>query len=323
MSKKIVALAGVALIAAAAAGYTAMKADKPAAETVAAAQSSPADAANIEPAAAVAETKAASADNPVVAKVDGKDILRSDVLEFIDNLPPQMRQMPVETIFPMALEQVINGEIVQIKADKTELASDPEIAKRMAMAKDQIIRAVYVEREIEKTLTEDRVKKAYDKIVADMGKVEEVRARHILVEKESEAKDVIKKLADGAKFEDLAKEFSKDNGNKGSGGDLGYFTKDAMVKEFADAAFSMKKGDVSKTPVKTQFGYHVIQVEDRRERPAPDFATVKPQIEAQERREILTELIDTWRKKADVESFDIDGKPVPAAAKPEDAKKAE
>ena len=116
---------------------------------------------------------------------------------------------------------------------------------------------------------------------------------------------------------------SKDTANKATGGDLGYFTKDSMVKEFADAAFSMKKGETSKEPVKTQFGYHVIQVEDRRNRPAPDFETVKPQVEAQERRAILTELLESWRKKADVETFDMNGKPVEAAAKPGDVKKAE
>lgn len=333
MSKKMVAVLGVVAIAVAAAvgvmATQSAKNDEPA--EMAVSQPASEDAASIEPAAAVADAKAdekapakvASADDPVVAKVDGDTILRSDVIEFMQNLPPQMKQLPPETIFPMALEQVINGKIVENKAEKTDVASDPEVAKRMDQAKEQITRAVYVEKEIEKNLSADRVKKAYDKIVAEQGKVEEVKARHILVEKESEAKDIIKKLADGAKFEDLAKEMSKDTANKATGGDLGYFTKDSMVKEFADAAFSMKKGETSKEPVKTQFGYHVIQVEDRRNRPAPDFETVKPQVEAQERRAILTELLESWRKKADVETFDMNGKPVEAAAKPGDVKKAE
>lgn len=335
MSNKVVAIVGVVAIAAVAAGVVAMQSGKndqpqPTAETAATSQptTEASDASTVEPAADTAETakaaeKTPSEDDPVVAKVNGTNILRSEVLEFIGALPPQMKQLPPETIFPMALEQVINGKIVDLKAGKTDVANDPEVSKRMVQAKEQITRAVYVEKEIEKSLSEDRVKKAYDKIVAEQGKVEEVKARHILVASEAEAKDIIKKLEGGAKFEDLAKEKSTDTANKSTGGDLGYFTKDAMVKEFADAAFAMKKGEISKTPVKTQFGYHVIQVEDRRNRPAPDYELVKPQVQAQERREILNELVEKWRKDADIETFDMNGKPVQPAAKGDDAKKAE
>ena len=254
--------------------------------------------------------KTPSADDPVVAKVDGKNILRSEVLAFMKNMPPQMQQLPIETVFPVVLDQVINGKIVEEKAVKTEVASNPEVAKRMAEAKEQIIRVVYMEEEINKNLSETRVKKAYDKFVADQGKVEEVSARHILVDTEAAAKDIIKKLDGGAKFEDLAKEMSKDTANKASGGDLGYFTQKDMVKEFGDAAFAMKKGEITKTPVKTQFGFHVIQVEDRRTRPVPSLETVKTALETQERREILTELLESWRKKADVETFDMNGNPI-------------
>lgn len=257
-----------------------------------------------------AEKAQASAEDPVVAKVDGQDIRRSEVLESLKNIPPQMQQLPPETLFPMALEQAINGKIITEKAAKADVANDPEVAKRLAEAKEQIVRLVFVENEINKKLTDERVRKAYDKFAAEQGKIEEIKARHILVDKESDAKDLIKKLQNGSKFEDLAKEHSKDTANKSIGGDLGYFTKDAMVKEFADAAFAMKKGEVSKAPVKTQFGWHVIQIEDRRTRPVPDFETVKPALEAQERREILNELLESWRKSAKVETFDINGKPI-------------
>ena len=315
MNKPLLAIVGVAIVAGAAVAGVMLTqkddTDTKVQETAQAATSiePAADEKPAEPAAAEAP-KTPSADDPVVAKVDGKNILRSEVLAFMKNMPPQMQQLPIETVFPVVLDQVINGKIVEEKAVKTEVASNPEVAKRMAEAKEQIIRVVYMEEEINKNLSETRVKKAYDKFVADQGKVEEVSARHILVDTEAAAKDIIKKLDGGAKFEDLAKEMSKDTANKASGGDLGYFTQKDMVKEFGDAAFAMKKGEITKTPVKTQFGFHVIQVEDRRTRPVPSLETVKTALETQERREILTELLESWRKKADVETFDMNGNPI-------------
>lgn len=312
MNKKMaVILSGVVIAILAAVGFIVTQKDTASTPAVVAQES--ASAANVEPAAAVADEKIASADDPVVAKVDGQTILRSDVLEFMGALPPQMKQMPIETIFPMALEQVVNGKIVEEKAEQTDVSNDPEVAKRMVEAKEQITRAVFMEKEIEKNLSESRIKKAYDKLVAEQGKVEEIKARHILVENEGQAKEIIAKLAAGSKFEDLAKEYSKDTANKATGGDLGYFTKDAMVPEFADATFKMKKGEITKAPIKTQFGFHVVEIEDRRDRPAPDYELVKPQIAANERREILNELVEAWRKKADVEMFDINGKPLASA----------
>ncbi len=326
MNKKMLGILVAAIVVAVGAGALVMsqmkKAETPAqAQTaeVAPDAATEAQAAKVEPAAEEAkkaETPEASAENPVVAKVDGKPVVRSEVLAFIQNLPPQMKQLPLETIFPMALEQVINGKIVEEKAAQTDVSSDPKVAERVAMAKEQIERAVFVEKEIEKNLSPARVQKAYDKFVAEQGKIEEVKARHILVEKEETAKEILKKLADGQKFEALAKEYSKDEGNKAAGGDLGYFTQGDMVKEFADAAFAMKKGETSKDPVKTQFGYHIIQVEDRRARPVPTLVSLQPQIEAQERREILNELLESWRKNATVEAFDINGNPVTKAETP-------
>lgn len=330
MNPKIIGIALAVILAVAAVfGYGISQkssnespAEPPAAEADQAANAveEPKNPADAEPAAGEAKSDdksseavaapAVAADDPVVAKVEGTDLHRSEVLAFIQNLPPQMRQVPPEAIFPMALEQVVNGKIVDLKVATTDVSTTPAYATRLEDAKKQIARAVYVEGEIEKALSEADVKKAYDKLVKDQGKVEEVKARHILVEKEDQAKDIIKKIEGGAKFEDLAKEFSKDTSNKASGGDLGYFSKDSMVKEFAEAAFKLGKGETSKEPVKTQFGYHVIQVEDRRDRPAPKFEDVKPQLEAQVRRDLLNSLVEGWRKKATVETFDFNGKPV-------------
>lgn len=271
----------------------------------------------------VAEAPKTSTDNPVVAKVDGKPIVRSEVLDFMKNLPPQMAQMPPQAIFPMVLEQVINGKIVDEKAKEANIGDDPAVQEKLADAKVQIIRAVYAEQEINKKLSEADVKKAYDDMVKQMPKTEEVHARHILVDDEAKAKEIITKLDGGAKFEDMAKEFSKDKSNSASGGDLGYFAQGDMVKEFGDAAFSLKKGAYTTTPVKTQFGYHIIQSEDKRVRPAPKFDDVKGQLEGQVRRDILNKLIEEWHKGAKIETFDFDGKPLPKAEDKPEEKEAE
>ncbi len=267
-----------------------------------------------EPAAEIAAPeKVHGPDDPVVAKVNGAPVYRTDVLDFIKTLPPQMQQVDPKSIFPMALEQVVNGKIVDEKAKAENLSQDPDVVKRMADAKLQIVRAVYAEHAIAKDFSQEAVQKAYDDIVKNMPKVEEVHARHILVDSEKQAKDIIVKLNAGAKFEDLAKEFSKDKANSASGGDLGYFAQTDMVKEFADAAFALKANEYTKAPVKTQFGFHVIQSLDKRARPAPKLEDVKTQLEAQVRRDILNKLVGTWRSGATVEEFDYDGKPVAKA----------
>lgn len=329
MNKTLTGIA-LALVIGAGAGYAAFsmmgqKSSDTTAPAVEAAASVAQESAKVEPAA----EKVHAADDPVVAKIDGNPVYRTDVLEFIKTLPAQMQQVPAETIFPMALDQVVSGKIVDAKAKAEGTENDPDVAKRMAEARVQILRAVYAEKAIEKEFSEDKVKKAYDDMVAQMPKTEEVHARHILVDSEAQAKDVIKKLEGGAKFEDLAKEFSKDKSNSATGGDLGYFAQGDMVKEFSDAAFALKKDEFTKTPVKTQFGFHIVQQLDKRERPAPKLEDVKGQIEGQVRRDILTDLVKKWNASAVVEKFDFngnalpkEGEAAPAAAAPEEAKSA-
>ena len=256
--------------------------------------------------------------DPVVADLNGVKVMRSEVFNYIGSLPEQVRQMPLQTLFPLALDQVLNNRIIGIKADTAKLESDPEVTQLMQTAKEQIVRNVYVERELKNNVSEKDLKKAYDKMLTGFEKVEEVRARHILVADEAKARDIIKKINEGAKFEDLAKE-SSDTPTSQNGGDLGYFAKSEMVPEFAEAAFKLAPGSVSKDPVKTQFGWHVIKVEDKRQRPEPTFESVKPQIEAQVRRGQLNTMLAKWQKEAKITKFDINGEPVkdaPKAAEP-------
>lgn len=256
--------------------------------------------------------------NPTVAKIGDTEIKRLDVLNLLQQLPPNMRQAPIQQIYPMLLEQAINSKIIDEHADKANLGDDAQVKEQVEMARQQIIRNIFLQKEAEKSVTEDKVKAAYDDFIKKQGDVEEIKARHILVDSEDKAKEVISKLASGAKFEDLAKEYSSD-GTKENGGDLGWFAKQEMVPAFADAAFALKPGEMSKAPVKTQFGWHIIKVEDRRIREKPKFEDVKPFLEAQLRREALEKLVEGWRTGLKIEQFDINGDPMAPAAGTEGA----
>lgn len=251
--------------------------------------------------------------NPVVAKVNGKEITRLEVLSFIQTLPPQTRQIPVEQLFPLALDQVVNAELIGDKVKGVNLDKDPEVEKQMKLARQQIVRTVFMQKEAEKAVTEDMIKAAYEEYKKDFPKIEEVKARHILVKEEALAKDVIKQLEDGADFSALAKEHSFD-ATKDRGGELSFFSKQDVVPQFGEAAFSMDINEISKTPVKSDFGYHVIQVLEKRQRPPAEYEKAKPYLVAQLRGKVLGDIVEKWRDEAKIEIFDINGKPVEPAA---------
>ncbi len=248
-------------------------------------------------------------DDPVVAKVNGTDIKRSEVLQLIAAQPEQVRSMDINELFPKAVDQAVANKIVMEKADKANLADDPEVKKNIEQATKQIIAGVYVDRQVKAATSDKKLREIYDKAAASNKGVEEVKARQIMVDSEDKAKDVIAQLDKGADFEKLA----KDSGGPSAqnGGELGYFTKtDMPIPGLADAAFALKKGQYSKTPVKTQLGWSVIQVEDRRPRAFPKFEDVKPQLEQVAHQQVVTELLTKWEKEANVQKFDINGDPV-------------
>ena len=176
--------------------------------------------------------------------------------------------------------------------------------------------------EAKAAVTDDAMKKVYAEATKQMGEEQEVHARHILVETEDEAKAVLADLKKGGDFAAIAKEKSKDPGSKESGGDLGYFTKDQMVPEFAEVAFKLDKGQLS-DPVKTQFGWHVIKVEDKRNQPVPEFDKVKEQIETYVVRKAQADLVTKLRGEAKIEKIPAkaDAAPAAPAAKPAEQKK--
>jgi len=261
---------------------------------------------------AMAEEKAAGGD-PVVARVNGQEIRRSELLRELQLLGPQAQQMPMQMLYPQLLQKMIMLKIVSAQGYAQKLQNEKEVKERLKNAEDQIVADVYVRRAAQPKITEDKIKKRYDELAAKYKPEDEVRARHILVPTEEEANDILKQLKDGADFSKLATEKSKDTGSSKQGGDLGYFPRSAMVKPFADAAFGMKTGEVSDKPVKTDFGYHIIKVEDRRKSSAPPLTEVKEQISAQVEQDIVAQIVKDLEAKAKIERFNPDGSPLKTA----------
>ncbi len=258
----------------------------------------------------MAQTPAAAAQDPVVARVNGTELRRSEVLAAREMLPAQVQQMPFEQIYPQLLDTLVTNMLAAQAGRKQKLADDPEVKKRLQWAQDQIIEEVYLSRYIRGAMTDDRIKARYDQFLKDQKPQDQVNAKHILVKTEADLKK-------GADFAAIAKDKSNDPGTKATGGDLGWFTKDEMVPEFAEAAFKLQKGQYTETPVKTQFGYHVILLVDRRTAPPPSLEEARPQVVALLQRELIDQKVKELRTGAKIETFNLDGsKPTAAPAAP-------
>lgn len=251
----------------------------------------------------------AAADDPVVAVVEGERVLRSELLAVQAGLPEQYRQLPLEMIFDPLLARVIDRRLLAKEAERRKLESRPEVQDALARARREVLGDQLLEATIGEALTPERLQQAYNVARAQPGfAVEEIRARHILVKTEAEAKEVMAKLAAGADFGALAKELSIDPSAKETDGDLGFFRREAMVEPFAEAAFALEPGQTSREPVQTRFGWHVIRVEERRAA-APSFEEKEPELREQVAREAVNQLVAELRAKAKVQKFNVDGSP--------------
>ncbi len=282
------------------------------------AQPKPPAAAPAAPAKPPAQAAQPALKDPVVATVNGQQIRLSELEVAQQSLPQQYRNMPLQAVFPALLDRIIDSKLVVQEGKKSKVTEDPAFKKRMAFVEDQVLQDFWIQREIARQVTAEKLQKRYEERLKQMPSEEEVHARHILVSTEDEAKALIADIKKGAAFDKLAKEKSTDKASGAEGGDLGWFKKSDMVKEFADAAFNLKKGELTETPVKTQFGYHVIKVEDRRKAPPPAFEEMADQLKEEMAREAVTAQLDQLRSGAKIEKFAMDGsKPDAApAAKP-------
>ncbi len=259
-------------------------------------------------------TKPAAEDNPIVARVDGQEIRQSDVATAYSRLPDNYKQAPINVIFPQIVQQLVDGELLAVAGRADNLQDDPDVKRQMAEFEKVAIQQTYMNRLIQNGIEEEAVRENYD---ATIGKTEgplEVRASHILVEDEKDATDIIKAIQGGKDFADLARDRST-GPSAPRGGDLGYFVRSAMVQPFADAAFALKPGDLGPDPVKTEFGWHIIKVVDKRRKPAPSFEESRGQIEQQLTRELITAHMAELRANSKVELFNVDGSPIEVAPK--------
>jgi peptidyl-prolyl cis-trans isomerase C len=267
----------------------------------------PASPAPATPPASPAAATTAPAD-PVVAKVNGQPIHLSELNQAAQSLPPQLRGIPPQTLYPMLLDQQIDRKALVQEARKTGLDKDPAVQRQMALAEDTALQSALLSKQVGPTVTEEAIRARYEKEMADKPGQEEVHARHILVPTEEEAKKVIAELKKGADFATLAKQYSKDPG-AAQGGDLGWFKKDEMVPAFSAAAFALKPGQVSDKPVKTEFGWHVIKLEEKRHAEPPTFEQAHDGLRQKMIQEGVQKAVKQARADVTVEKFNMDGSP--------------
>jgi peptidyl-prolyl cis-trans isomerase C len=257
-----------------------------------------------------AQTTAVTED-PVAATVDGGTVHRSEVEAMVRQLPQQYQQMPLEAIYPALLDRAIDSHLLAGEAERRGLGDEEAVQDELARARAAVLRNALVEQAIAEATSEEALRQRFEeqKESGDLSK-DEVHASHILLSSEDEAKEVIAELQAGADFATLAKDRSI-GPSAPKGGDLGYFTRDQMVPEFAEAAFAMEAGETSTEPVKTQFGYHVINVVDRRQAEA-SFEESAAKLYEELAREVVSNLVAGLREGAEIERFNLDGTPMPA-----------
>jgi len=272
--------------------------------------------------------------DPLVAKVNGVEVHQSDLTvaeEEAGQLPPMSPEAKQDYLVQFVADMIL----VSKAAEDKKFGDTPEFKRKVEFARKKLLMEGLLQSIGKDALTDEAMHKVYDEAVKQIGDEKEVHARHILFraaagdekaskEAEEKLKAVIARLKKGEDFAKVAGEVTEDPSGKANGGDLGYFSKDQMVPEFSEAAFKLEQGQLSE-PVKTQFGWHVIKVEDKRVKPAPKFEEVKPQIENFVVRKAQAELVTKLRADAKIERMDkpakTDDKPAASTPTPAPAKK--
>lgn len=236
----------------------------------------------------------------VVATLNGQPITEADIALAEADLDPQFSRLPEAQRRAAALSAVIDVRLFAAEAEKQEIPQSEEFQQRMEFLRERALHAAFIDQNVVEGITEEELRARYQEEIAKLKPQEEVRARHILVETEDEAKQIIKELDEGAEFAELAAERSTD-GAAAQGGDLGYFTKGRMVPEFEEAAFALEPGTHSQEPVQTAFGWHVIKIEDKRMQEPPAFEEVENQIRSILIRDRYVETLASLRGDAAIE----------------------
>jgi peptidyl-prolyl cis-trans isomerase C len=278
----------------------------------------------LSPLPAMAKHSSSSSQNsdpsdPIVATVNGDAIHRSEVQAVLRQiLPPGQEATPadIQKVYPQIIGDLISRKLAYQEAIREGLQNQKEVKLAESLSDQQIIEQAFFDKVGKPALTDDKLRQAYDDAIKKQGQQDEVHARHIVVKTEDEAKDIIKQLDGGADFEKLAKEKSLDKNNAKDGGDLGYFLKGSFDPAFTDAAFAMQPNTYSKTPVKTAFGWHVIQVLDKRPAKVPTFDEAKAQLRNRVAHDAIQARLLELSKTAKITVYNPDGSPLkpPSAA---------
>jgi peptidyl-prolyl cis-trans isomerase C len=252
-------------------------------------------------AAALVATPALAQGNEVLATVDGTEITRDDVEFAYDTVFRDLfGDLPEDQARQRVLELLVDLNLMADAAREAGLGATPEFARRMALIRLQTLQDRYMADIVEREVTEEAIQERYDALSADFP-YDEVNAAHILVRTEEEARDILAELEAGEEFADLAAEYSMDPGTRERGGSLGWFPRGQMVPAFEEAAFTLEPGETTSEPVQSQFGWHVIRVDDRRTREAPPLEEVRDRVREILIRQVFADAVNTLRQEADID----------------------
>jgi len=251
---------------------------------------------------ATAQEKVKKAENKVLAIINGHKITTKEVKLAADDILPHLTNVPPKLRYPFIVEYLIERRLLAQQAIREGMGNNNEYKTRLVFYQAKALRDAYFIEKLKAGITDEIIRASYDKQASSVAPEERFRARHILLATEREAKDIAAKLKKGEKFADLAKAHSID-GSKDFGGDLGYFTRDEMVAEFADATKALKKGETSK-PIKTEFGWHIINLIDRQAGGPRPFEEVKEAIKLVLLRQAVQKKVDELRNSAKIEMID-------------------
>lgn len=258
-------------------------------------------------AAAVSFKVYAEKNKGVAARVNGDVISVEEIKEGYHANPQLEAQVPFSEFYTKAVDVLVNGKLLYQAAQEAKIEDSDEYKKQLKTASEDLLRKVYLEKVVAEKVNDGLVEAFYnEEYIKNFKSKPEVKAKHILVSDEKTAQEVVEKLNKGEKFDDIAKKYTKD-----SSVDLGYFSEDIMVPEFTKAAFALKKGEYTKKPVKTQFGYHVILVEDMRDSEPLALKDLEPQIKNALVQKTIAETFDELYKNSKIEKYDLEGKKLP------------
>lgn len=247
----------------------------------------------------------AAEDDPIAAMVDGEPITRTEIFLALEFLPAQFRNLPPEQLFPLIREQLIDIKLLATKGVEAGFRDDPRVVARSKFYTMRLTYDYYAETIVEEYMSEEFLQESYQKFLENFSQAEELKISHILVATEEETGNVAAVLEDGADFAETAREYSV-GPSAPQGGELGYIRREQVVPEFGAVAFALADGEIS-DPVKTQFGWHIIRVAERRALEPPGFAEMEQRLRAEITDRLVSEAAKEARDTAEIELFDMGG----------------